>query len=475
MRQEEAGKGLARSSHAVHKRRGIERFGVAAATRVALGGSGALFALCALAALPISACSAEYHMDSRNGSDVGSGGREQPWRSLERVGKVVFKPGDTVSFLSGSQFEGGFEVKQSGTSNAPITFKQFGDGPAPRFTNPNSVALSGNAIRINASYIVVEGLFFERCPLNPVAAEIHELGAVFLTTNANHCVVRACEMTQTPAGVTVYGEHNLVTRNYVHDNNAPIMPHWGPMCVVICGSHNEVSYNTFENYSAPSEEFGHDGGAIEINDRSLPKEDIRIHHNLSLRNQGFIEWVGRVTQNTFYIHHNVCMDYQAFLGFTGPCTNIRVDNNTVVRTLAHAQPDSEDVVFWNYSGGNSNITFRNNIFVYDPEKVEPVFSRGEMTHNHNLFYRTDHSRIPKQANRWAYERKYLGGGAQLHIGDKIGDPLFRDVGKGDFRLQSGSPAIDTGIDLPYKQDLDRNPVPWGKGTDMGAYEYTEGK
>ena len=102
------------------------------------------------------------------------------------------------------------------------------------------------------------------------------------------------------------------------------------MGVVIAGSHNEVAYNRFENYVAPSAEYGHDGGAIEINDRSLAKEDIHVHHNLSLRNQGFIEWVGKVRQDNFRIHHNVCMDYQSFLGFSGPCTNFKVEHNTVV-------------------------------------------------------------------------------------------------------------------------------------------------
>jgi len=331
------------------------------------------------------------------------------------------------------------------------------------------VAFNGNAIRLNADHIIVEGLFFERCPSNPVSADIHLLGAVFLTTNANHCIVRNCEMTQTPVGVTIYGEHNLIAANFIHDNNQPIMPHWGPMGVVICGSRNEVCSNRFVNYCAPSEEYGHDGGAIEINDRSLPKEDIVIHHNLSLRNQGFIEWVGRVKQDNFVIHHNVCMDYQAFLGFTGPCTNIRVENNTVVRTLAHPEDDSEDVVFWSYMGGNTNISFQNNIFVFDGSRVEPVFSRGEFRHSHNLFFRTDFASLRKQPNPDAYQRRYLGGGAHLRSGDKLGDPLFRDMAKADFHLLPGSPAIGAGTNLNHIVDFEEKPILSDKPS-IGALE-----
>ena len=423
----------------------------------------------ALWGLAVGSTAADVYLDSRSGSDAGDGSRERPWRSLARLNRAVLQPGDSVLFAAGSRFEGGAQINQSGTSSAPIRLRPYGEGPAPRFTNPHSATLDGNAIRLNGSFLIVQGLYFERCPSNPVATDIHRLGAVFLTTNADHCTVRDCEMTQTPVGVTVYGQHNLITRNHIHDNNRPIQPHWGPMCVVVCASHNEISYNRFQNYAAPSAEYGHDGGAIEINDRSLPKQDIVIHHNFSLRNQGFIEWVGRVLQDDFLIHHNVAMDYQSFLGLTGPCTNFRVENNTVVRTLAHAQDDSEDVVCWLYEGGNTNLCLRNNIFVCDGSRVEPVFARGEPRHSYNLFYRTDHRRIRKQPNESAYQRRYLGGGAHLHTGDKIGDPLFRDPARADFHLRPGSPAIGAGTNLDYKLDFDDQRIPAANPA-LGAYE-----
>lgn len=416
----------------------------------------------------------EYYVDSRDGSEHGHGTRNNPWRSLNQLANATLHPGDKILLAAGSRFEGGFAINQSGTSNAPIIITRYGEGPAPRFTNPHSAALDGSGIRVNGSHVIVDGLGFYKCPKNPITADVHLLGAIFLTTNANHCVVRNCEITRSPFGITVYGSHNLITRNYIHDNNAPILPHWGPVGIVVCTSSNEISYNKIVNYCAPSDEYGHDGGAIEINDRAFPKEDILIHHNLSLRNQGFIEWVGHVTQNNFLIHHNVCMDYQSFLGFTGPCTNIRIENNTVVRTLAHRQDDSEDVVFWNYFDGNTNISFVNNIFVYDGSRVEPVFSRGEMSHAYNLFYRTDEAKIRKQANKDAYQRKYLGGGAHLHTGDKIGNPLFRNVAKADFRLTARSPAIGAGTNLHYAIDFNDHPIS-EQAPCIGAFEFDDSK
>ena len=48
----------------------------------------------------------------------------------------------------------------------------------------------------------------------------------------------------------------------------------------------------------------------------------------------------------------------------------------------------------------------------------------------------------------------------------IADPCFRDPGKKDFRLEAGSPAIDTGLIIPGVND---NRF-YGKAPDMGAIE-----
>jgi len=50
----------------------------------------------------------------------------------------------------------------------------------------------------------------------------------------------------------------------------------------------------------------------------------------------------------------------------------------------------------------------------------------------------------------------------------VGDPLFEDAGSGDFRVQSGSPGENQGVDLSISIDKDYVAVP--ATPDMGAYE-----
>jgi hypothetical protein len=412
-----------------------------------------------------------------HGNDGHPGTKESPWRTLAPVTNYPFSPGDTVFFARGARFTGGFIVSSSGKAGKPITFTAYGSGEAPSFTNPDFNIRNGNAIQIIGDFIVIDGLFFHDCAtvvndsIGPKLWEdVRKLGAIFIAAGANHNIVQNCEVTRCPVGIKVYGQNNLITHNFVHDNNEPMAPHWGPIGIVVCTSNNEISYNRIVNYVAPSKEYGHDGGAIEIDDRKYPKQNIQIHHNYSKGNQGFIEFVGRTRQDHIIVHHNVCVDYQAFIGFTGPCTNIRVENNTVVRVLAHKTPDSEDVVFWSYFE-NSGILIRNNIFYYDPFRVEQVFSRGVFPRGHNLYYRTDNPKVSDQANADAFNRLVLGGGAWPGEGDKIGDPLFVDLENHDLRLQADSPAIDAGIDLGYTEDFDNHPIPSGAAPDMGAFEY----
>ena len=63
-----------------------------------------------------------YYVDSKTGSDQGSGTIDAPWKTLEKIHNRIFSPGDSVCFARGSVFQGGFIISSSGEPDNPITF-----------------------------------------------------------------------------------------------------------------------------------------------------------------------------------------------------------------------------------------------------------------------------------------------------------------------------------------------------------------
>jgi predicted outer membrane repeat protein len=59
--------------------------------------------------------------------------------------------------------------------------------------------------------------------------------------------------------------------------------------------------------------------------------------------------------------------------------------------------------------------------------------------------------------------------AQNGVGGIVADPLFHSTGRGDYRLQAGSPAVDA-CNIGTDRDLDGVGRPQGADYDMGAFE-----
>lgn len=96
-----------------------------------------LWGIGALAALPLhnaraAAAGKHYYLDSTAGNDAHDGSSQaQAWRSLDRLNKAKFGPGDQVLFKRGGDFPGMFQPKGSGAAGAPIVVDAYGSGALP--------------------------------------------------------------------------------------------------------------------------------------------------------------------------------------------------------------------------------------------------------------------------------------------------------------------------------------------------------
>lgn len=398
-----------------------------------------------------------------HGNDDNPGTMASPWKTLKPVNEHTFAPGDVVYFARGSSFRGGFLINSFGTTDKPIIFTAYGTGPAPSFTNLNVSVLNGNMIQIKGSHIVINGLYFhDGVPANPSkGVNARQVGAIFVTLGADHNTIKNCEFENCPVGVQVYGQHCLIIRNYIHDCNMFLSyPYWGPVGIMVATSNNEISYNRITNYFAKGGEFGADGGAIEIDNREYANDNIKIHHNYSVGNEGFLEIIGETPgTNNIQVSYNVSDDYQQFIFFWSG-KNCIVENNTV---LCLRPSNSRVRVVFSFAE-EGEVTVRNNIFVLaNGLKVfagDSVYTatKWDQPHYNNIYYVVDGS----QADPC---------GKPLGEGDIIADPLFFDLDNCDLRLQAGSPAIDAGVDVGHLLDFDDRKVPVGKAPDIGAYEY----
>jgi hypothetical protein len=83
------------------------------------------------------ATAATYYIDSLLGSDSLDGTSPgQAWKSLERVNREVFQPGDRILFRRGTHYRGQLKPQGSGKlvsgRPSPIVIDAYGEGPKPR-------------------------------------------------------------------------------------------------------------------------------------------------------------------------------------------------------------------------------------------------------------------------------------------------------------------------------------------------------
>ncbi len=396
---------------------------------------------------PLAASATVYYVDSVKGSDK-SNGRDpsKAWQSLAFVSSHSFKPGDTICFRRGAEWRGELVIKDSGSESSPVVFTAYGKGLNPIIKNPGVNRATG--IKVDADWVVIE---------NFMVRDSHFSG-INIAKGADHNIIRKNEITTSGIGISINGNHNLVTGNYAHDlimvvNNEGGDDDYGAVGIWLYASNNEVSYNRMLNCKAPSSDYGFDGGVVEFYG---DVDSCYIHHNLGEDCVGSFEVGGQgVTLSHNLISYNIYINnggsggYHVGGKFGVRFEDMRIENNVFIDTLK----GDYSIGFWNGIPDAGAFSYQNNIF-YIPNYQRVSNSPG-FIHKNNLYY--------------------LGGKNEIGFepgpGDRIGDPLFRDLNKKDFHLKTGSPAIDSGINLGYTIDFEGHKVPIGSAPDIGAYEF----
>lgn len=175
--------------------------------------------------------------------------------------------------------------------------------------------------------------------------------------------------------------------------------------------------------------------------------------------------INRIYQNLFFNNGDVCFGMNAV---GSGARNLRFFNNTCYYTTQVYTAVSSS----NATGSGNSI--RNNIFVNALE----VLAFGYMGAAPPTFFEADYN-LHYQVTRWSFDgasystiaswRTALGGCPSSTIGREcssfVGNPLFVNPASANFRLQSGSPAINAGRD-DFDLDNDGNTT---ESVTIGAY------
>ena len=150
-------------------------------------------------------------------------------------------------------------------------------------------------------------------------------------------------------------------------------------------------------------------------------------------------------QNGARVYQNVIRDSGAGITFIGydsfSPANVDIVNNTIHNC------SNGGVFFKPSTNGYSDIVISNNLFVDCANGIqgEDISNLNSMTFSHNFYHgNSTHARVSYSSHSFSsWQSTYSKDVA----GSRVVDPLFVNKPANDFRLSSGSSAINAGIDL----------------------------
>lgn len=449
-----------------------------------------LFAIFSAFAAP-SALAATYYIDSAAGSNSNNGtSTSTPWKTVAKVNGSSFLAGDQILFKRGGTWNETLNVPASGASGNPLVFGAYGTGTDPIF---DEQGVRTNAVVSNAkSYITIQDIQMQNSG-----------DALISVTNSVNCIIQRNTLRNAAThGIQFAGSQNIgvqVLNNTIQDDPGRPAGGTGVLCssgsqcdgaiiegntitragdvrksgVILFDSsnvairYNTVTYNAigFQLHTAYKAITGSAiyGNSI-INTKNGDAEGIEL--------TGCTDALGKYSESkclsasddtflvTADVYNNFCSNPNT--SSANDCiggvltSNLRIYNNVIIGPAqfgVHVTKGEAEISFgcdgtlmYNNSvygvqvglspDGCRNAVMRNNIISTSPVGAA-TGNGGACVESHNTYFNT--------------ARDTIGAPACLSQGNLLtSDPRFavvRPTAAAHFKLQPGSPAIDTGMSL----------------------------
>ncbi len=421
---------------------------------------------------------ATYYVDNGHGSasDANPGTESAPWITIQQ-GVSGLQPGDTL-YVKNGVYNEQVSVSSSGSVDNYVTITAYQsrgatiDGSGLQIPEYRGlVEISGRQyVRFSGFRVINSGPTGTSSGIQVEDSEnvtIHgnythntaSSGIIFwdsasVTIDANE-VEKALSggATSENEGITV-GETDgfEICNNYVHDGNSAR----GEGIDAKDGSTNgSVHHNHVHHMQGV-------GIYVDAWDKATGNIDVYANRVHDINGDGIAigsEQGGRldnirIFNNIIYDNLWTGIDLHACCISQHPVHNVQIVNNTVVAN--GRDPWGGGIYIENDQA--AGVTIRNNI-VSDNLSFQ-ILLEGNPPADAQIDYNLIHG-FRNEAGE-TYGDHY-----------QLGDPLFSDPAIHDYRLQTGSPAIDTGVAVQFvSTDGSGNNRPQGNGYDIGAFEYT---
>jgi hypothetical protein len=361
---------------------------------------------------------------STSGNDANSGTQLQPFRTIQHAADVV-AAGDVVTVADGVYTGscGGAIVclSRGGSAGNPVTFRAEHRGGA-KLDGRNNTNTDGIVFQSTANYVVIDGF------------EIYGVGNASGSSSA----------------IEVYagGHDSVITHNDIHDIGR------------LCTSTSNGEVGVF-----------------------IEQPNVRVIGNRIHDIGRFAPGENGCSTNTYYQTHDHGVYADGENGGSGipGATNAFIANNVFFN---NARGWSIQV----YPGTVNGLSILNNTFAFANPYQDGHIILGANTANarimNNIFYKPHGAAIDyytgTQSNLQITENVVYGAtlltstpSGTLVTANQVVDPLFTSVAAPyDFRLKSGSPALNAGVTL-VEVPTDFTGAPRNDGLyDVGAYEGT---
>ena len=395
-----------------------------------------------------------YVAPDGQGSDSNPGTLQEPWATETKAENTV-QPGDTVYFLDGKHTldtDAKLAPITSGTDGNPITFAALNQGKATLYAPTTSPLVASTQ---GYDYIVFDGFKVEYRTDNTQGPEIQPKGNHNIVKN---CIFRA-NVTDPATGnnAAIYvpndGASNLLVKNNYIEGYKGRLGHEG-----ICLYNTEDSIfekNTIKNC--------HEGITFKTNETNCT---IRKNHIYDIESRAITLYTGddeTLYQRDININQNIIHNvgdkgiYLYVMSDLSQVTeNTQIYNNVVYNTKFS--------LFQFNSSRVNNTQIHNNIFVDARAPYAGVYDDDSVGYSdYNCFYNWEKSFSSENSTFTGWQNE---SGWDLNSLNQR--PQFINAGGNstkDYKLQSGSLAINAGLD---RQDYD-NDSNTTESINMGAY------